>query len=126
MKYDELCERLDIEKNNSDQLEGMADSKDIFMTIKNYEDENAHAYVVVNGVQFQFRTITLGMQEPSDDAWLLFKFIILDDDIDDIIVYKDLAKRLVPTSYYKGIGGFGFRHFVKAILLFLKQEKLSV
>lgn len=54
------------------------------------------------------------------------KFIILDDDIDDIIVYKDLAKRLVSTSYYKGIGGFGFRHFVKAILLFLKQEKLSV
>ena len=53
------------------------------------------------------------------------KFIILDDDIDDIIVYKDLAKRLVHTSYYKGIGGFGLRHFVKAILLFLKQEKFS-
>ena len=53
------------------------------------------------------------------------KFIILDDDIDDIIVYKDLAKRLVHTSYYKGIGGFGFRHFLKAILLFLKQEKFS-
>ena len=53
------------------------------------------------------------------------KFIILDDDIDDIIIYKDLARRLVHTSYYKGIGGFGFRHFVKAILLFLKQEKFS-
>lgn len=53
------------------------------------------------------------------------KFLILDDDIDDIIIYKDLAKRLVHTSYYKGIGGFGFRHFVKAILLFLKQEKFS-
>ena len=53
------------------------------------------------------------------------KFFILDDDIDDIIIYKDLAKRLVHTSYYKGIGGFGFRHFVKAILLFLKQEKFS-
>lgn len=54
------------------------------------------------------------------------KFIILDDDIDDIIVYKDLSRRLVHTSYYKGIGGFGLRHFVKAILLFLKQEKFSV
>ena len=53
------------------------------------------------------------------------KFLILDDDIDDIIIYKDLAKRLVHTSYYKGIGSFGFRHFVKAILLFLKQEKFS-
>ena len=53
------------------------------------------------------------------------KFLILDDDIDDIIIYKDLAKRLVHTSYYKGVGGFGFKHFVKAILLFLKQEKLS-
>ena len=53
------------------------------------------------------------------------KFLILDDDIDDIIIYKDLAKRLVHTSYYKGIGGFGFKHFVKAILLFLKQEKFS-
>ena len=72
MKYDELCERLDIEKNNSGQLEGIADSRDIYMTIKNYEDENAHAYVVVNGVEFQFRAITLGMQEPSDNAWLLF------------------------------------------------------
>ena len=72
MKYEDLCERLDIEKNNSGQLEGIADSKDIYMTIKNFEDENAHAYVVVNGVQFQFRAITLGMQEPSDDVWLLF------------------------------------------------------
>lgn len=54
------------------------------------------------------------------------KFLILDDDIDDIIIYKDLAKRLVHTSYYNGIGGFGFRHFIKAIWLFLKQEKFSV
>ena len=48
------------------------------------------------------------------------KFIILDDDISDIIIYKDLAARIVQTSYYKGWGGFGFRHFVKAISLFIK------
>ena len=72
MRYKDLIERLDIEKNNSGQLKGIADEKDIYMHIKNFDDESAHAYAVVNGVQFQFRSITLGMQEPSDDAWLLF------------------------------------------------------
>ena len=52
------------------------------------------------------------------------KFIILDDDISDIIIYKDLATRIVQTSYYKGWGGFGFRHFVKAISLFIKEAIL--
>ena len=52
------------------------------------------------------------------------KFIILDDDISDIIIYKDLAARIVQTSYYKGWGGFGFRHFVKAISLFIKEAIL--
>lgn len=54
------------------------------------------------------------------------KFIILDDDISDIIIYKDLATRIVHTSYYKGWGGFGFRHFMKAILFFIKQRKIAV
>lgn len=72
MNYTELCDRLEIEKNNSGELKGVCDSKNIYMHIKNFNDESKHAYAIVNGVQFQFRTITLGLQEPSDYAWLLF------------------------------------------------------
>lgn len=72
MNYKDLCDRLEIEKNNSEELKGIADEKTIYMHIKNFNDESAYAYAIVNGVQFQFRGITLGMQKPSDDAWLLF------------------------------------------------------
>ena len=72
MNYKDLCNRLEIEMKNSNELKGKADETTIYLHIKNFEDESAHAYAVVNDVQFQFRSITLGMQEPSDDAWLLF------------------------------------------------------
>lgn len=45
------------------------------------------------------------------------KYIVIDDDIGDIIFYKDLAKRLVQTSYYGKKGGFRFKHFIKALKL---------
>jgi hypothetical protein len=43
------------------------------------------------------------------------KYVILEDDYQDVEFYKDLEKRLVITSFYKKRGGFGFRHFIKAL-----------
>ena len=74
MKYKELCRRLTIEKYNSKQLKGTADSKDIDMFIKNFNDENAYSFVHINGVQMRFRRLQLGMQNPrngEEDLWLL-------------------------------------------------------
>ena len=45
------------------------------------------------------------------------KYVILEDDYQEIEFYKDLEKRLVITSYYKKCGGFGFRHFIKALVM---------
>ena len=44
-------------------------------------------------------------------------YIVIDDDIDDIIFYKDLAKRLIKTSYYGWYDGFRFLHFLKGVWL---------
>lgn len=43
------------------------------------------------------------------------KYVILEDDYQDVEFYKDLQKRLVITSFYKKCGGFGFKHFIKAL-----------
>ena len=45
------------------------------------------------------------------------KYVILEDDYQDVEFYKDLQKRLVITSFYKKCGGFGFRHFIKALIM---------
>ena len=72
MKYKELCKRLTIEKLNSPKyLKGIADSKDIDISIKDMSDERAYSVIHINGVQMKFRRLQLGLQEPSDDAWLL-------------------------------------------------------
>lgn len=44
-------------------------------------------------------------------------YIVVDDDVGDIVFYKDLKKRLVQTSYYKRYDGFRFLHFVKGLWL---------
>lgn len=44
-------------------------------------------------------------------------YIVIDDDVDDIIFYKDLAKRLIKTSYYGWYDGFRFLHFLKGVWL---------
>jgi len=44
-------------------------------------------------------------------------YIVIDDDIEDIIFYKDLKKRLIQTSYYKRYDGFRFLHFLKGLWL---------
>lgn len=46
-------------------------------------------------------------------------YIVVDDDISDIVFYKDLEKRLVSTSYYKRYDGFRFLHFLKGLRLLL-------
>ena len=56
---------------------------------------------------------------------ILFFTVLTVSIISDIIIYKDLAARIVQTSYYKGWRGFGFRHFVKAISLFIKGAILN-
>ena len=45
------------------------------------------------------------------------KYVILEDDYQDVEFYKDLQKRLVITSFYKKHGGFGFKHFIKALIM---------
>lgn len=50
------------------------------------------------------------------------KYIIIDDDYQDIVFYKDFAKRIVTTSYYGTFGGFGFRHFIKGLYLLWKRK----
>lgn len=72
MLYKELCRRLTIEKLNSPKyLRGRADKSDIDIFIKDTSDENTYSIIVINGVQMRFRRLQLGMQEPSDDAWLI-------------------------------------------------------
>ena len=46
-------------------------------------------------------------------------YIVVDDDVSDIVFYKDLEKRLVKTSYYKRYDGFRFLHFLKGLRLLL-------
>lgn len=45
------------------------------------------------------------------------KYVILEDDYQDVEFYKNLQKRLIITSFYKKCGGFGFKHFVKALIM---------
>lgn len=45
------------------------------------------------------------------------KYVILEDDYQDVEFYKDLQKRLIITSFYKKRGGFGFKHFIKALVM---------
>lgn len=45
------------------------------------------------------------------------KYVILEDDYQNVEFYKDLKKRLVITSFYKKHGGFGFKHFIKALIM---------
>lgn len=47
------------------------------------------------------------------------KYVILEDDYLDVELYKDLEKRLIITSFYKKHGGFGFRHFIKALTMMM-------
>ena len=72
MEYKELCRRLRIEQQNGYKfIHGQADEKDIDIHVRNMEDERSHSFVHINKVQMRFRRLQLGMQEPSDDAWLL-------------------------------------------------------
>ena len=41
--------------------------------------------------------------------------IIIDDEVRDIECYSILKDRIVETSYYQGIGGFGFKSFITAL-----------
>lgn len=50
------------------------------------------------------------------------KYVILEDDYQDVEFYKDLQKRLIITSFYKKRGGFGFKYFVKALIM-MKMQK---
>ena len=45
------------------------------------------------------------------------KYVILEDDYQDVEFYKDLQKRLIITSFYKKRGGFRFKHFIKALIM---------
>jgi len=72
MKYEDLCYRLRIECQNGYKfIKGVADSKGIDIRLRDMEDEKNHSFVYINNVQMRFRRLQLGMQEPSDDAWLL-------------------------------------------------------
>lgn len=51
------------------------------------------------------------------------KYIVIDDDYQDIIFYRDLAERLVVTSYYDEYDGFRFKHFLKGVRLLLWSVK---
>lgn len=50
-------------------------------------------------------------------------YIVIDDDFQDIILYNDLAKRVVSPTYYEKFGGFRFKHFLKGMWLLLKNIK---
>lgn len=72
MEYKDLCYRLRIECQNGYKfIKGEADSNDIYIKIRNIDDELAHSFVVINKVQMRFRVLQLGLQTPSNDAWLL-------------------------------------------------------
>lgn len=72
MRYEDLCYRLRIECQNGYKfIKGQADSNDIDIILRDMEEERNHSFVIINKVQMRFRRLQLGMQEPSDDAWLL-------------------------------------------------------
>jgi hypothetical protein len=48
-----------------------------------------------------------------------YKVIKINKISDDVELYKDLEKRLIITSFYKKHGGFGFRHFIKALTMMM-------
>lgn len=50
-------------------------------------------------------------------------YIVIDDDFQDIILYKDLGKRIITTPYYGRFGGFKFKHFLKGFWLLLKNKE---
>lgn len=50
-------------------------------------------------------------------------YIVIDDDFQDIILYKDLGKRIITTPYYGRFGGFRFKHFLKGFWLLLKNKE---
>lgn len=50
-------------------------------------------------------------------------YIVIDDDFQDIILYKDLGKRIITTPYYGRFGGFRFKHFLKGLWLLLKNKE---
>ena len=77
-------------------------------TIKGLDDENDRDFVLkyARGTQ---------IMEWIERNHFEGKYVILEDDYQDVEFYKDLQKRLVVTSYYKKCGGFGFIHFVKAL-----------
>jgi len=50
-------------------------------------------------------------------------YIVIDDDFQDIVLYKDLGNRIITTSYYRKFGGFRFKHFIKGFWLLLKNTK---
>ena len=47
------------------------------------------------------------------------KYVILEDDIIDVLFFKDLKHHLIKTSFYAKNFGFRFKHFVKACLKLL-------
>ena len=67
MEYEELLDIL-----NREELQGQCHESDIDLCILGIEDEKKRGFVTVNSVEFSFRGITLGLQKPSDEAWLLF------------------------------------------------------
>lgn len=50
-------------------------------------------------------------------------YIVIDDDFQNIILYKDLGKRIITTPYYGRFGGFRFKHFLKGFWLLLKNKE---
>lgn len=77
MEYRELCKRFNIEMYSNRYLKGNADTEDIDIRIRDMEDERAHCFVHINGVQMKFRRLQLGLQRvpendwERDDLWLL-------------------------------------------------------
>lgn len=72
MKYEDLTLRLRIEiQNGSKFIKGQADSEDIYVKIRNMNDERAYSFVHINKVQMKFRNLQLGLQTPDEDSYLL-------------------------------------------------------
>lgn len=72
MKYEDLTLRLRIEMQNGYKfIKGQADSEDIYIKIRNMDDERAHSFVHINKVQMRFRVLQLGLQTPDEDSYLL-------------------------------------------------------
>ena len=53
-------------------------------------------------------------------------YVILDDDISDIKVYKTLENHIVKSSFYGRHAGFGFKQFIKALSTLLATKEVEM